>query len=521
MKLRIITGTLIVALALCASAAFAQDQKQDDTTTPSPIDPNAPLQPLDMPSKPANPGSPANPNQPVGVMRGVVQGPDNSQQYDPAQVTPDQNTLSGLAPYSLGSMQHAHNIFDPAITVSQLGEAVPGTSGKTVLVGESVASATLNFNRVWGIYQFSAVYNGGETFNIGYDRVTTFFAETAPHYEYQNLSLGQAISWARWHLLFRDNLAVSPGAAFTGQGIGGPGLSSQFASMLGSALTNFGLENAPAETVNTGAVMRYSNSVLGQAEYMISRRSTITFGGTYGLLDFNTPGYFNSTMALGQAGYDYQVDRFNSIALLGSYGQINFSGTGTPAVGSPTIATGNTVTDYIGAFAYGRRITGRLAFQAAVGPQEIETSHPGGVGNFHQLFVSVNSALSYERRRAGLSLTYARGLTAGSGVYLGATSNTVTASAHYQFTRRWRGYVNGGYALNVSLAPTAATKTQFDNWFVGANMDRAVGTHMHINFNYGANEQNNAVICLVANCGGVGLQQTVGVSVNWHLRPVG
>ncbi|HXC31534.1 MAG TPA: hypothetical protein VNZ56_03620 [Verrucomicrobiae bacterium] len=518
MKLRITTGILIVALALCASAAFAQDQKQDT----SPIDPNAPLQPLDMPSKPANPGNPANPNQPVGVIRGAVQGPDNNQQqYDPAQVTPDQNTLAGVAPYTLGALQHAHNIFDPTITVSQLGEGVPGTTGKTVLTGESVASATLNFNRVWSEYQFSAVYNGGETFNEGYGAASTFFGQTASHYQYHNLGVTQAISWARWHLLLRDSLIVSPGAAFTSQGLGGPGLSAQFSSILGNALSAFGQENQPAETVDTGAVMRYSNSVIGQAEYSVSRRSTITFAGSYGLLDFNTPGYFNSTMAVGQAGYDYQIDRFNSIAFLGSYGQINFSGTGTPVVGSPTVAAGNTVTDYSGAFAYGRRITGRLAFQAAVGPQEIETFHPGGAGNFHQLFVSVNSALSYERRRGGVSLGYARALTAGSGVYLGATSNTVTASAHYQFTRYWTGFVNGGYALNLSLAPAGASTTQFDNWFIGANIGRSVGTHMHVNFNYGATQQNNAVICLVASCGGVGLQQTVGMSINWHLRPAG
>ena len=43
MKLRNTNWTLVVALVLCATAAFAQDQKQDT----SPIDPNAPLQPLD------------------------------------------------------------------------------------------------------------------------------------------------------------------------------------------------------------------------------------------------------------------------------------------------------------------------------------------------------------------------------------------------------------------------------------------------------------------------------------------
>ena len=511
MKLRNTIGTLVAVLALCATSAFAQDpQKQD-----SPIDPNAPLQPLDAPAKPVG-----NPNQPVGVVRGA-QGPDNAQEYDPAQVTPDRNTLAGAAPYTLGSLQHSRNLFDPTITVSQLGEAVPGATGKTVLTGVSVASASLDFNRVWSQYQFTAIYNGGETFNEGYGLASTFFGQTANHYQYHDLSVTQEASWARWHVLLRDNFTLSPGAAFTSQGMGGPGLSAQFSSMLGSGLTSFGQQFQPAETVNTGAVLRYSNSILGQAEYSFSRKSTVTFAGSYGLLDFNTTGYFNSTMVDAQAGYDRLLDPFDSIAFLGSYGQINFSGTGTPTAGTPTVATGNTVTDYSGALAYGRRITGRLAFQAAVGPQEVETFHPGGVGNSHQLLVSVNSNLSYERRRGGLSFGYSRGVTAGSGVYLGATSNTVNASAHYQFTRYWVGLVNGGYSMNSSLASPSSATTQFNNWFMGANIGRSVGQHLRLNLNYGATEQNNAVICLVASCGGVGLQQTVGISINWHLRPAG
>src|SRR5258708_6267811 len=43
MNLRRTSWALVVALVLFATAAFAQDQKQDT----SPIDPNAPLQPLD------------------------------------------------------------------------------------------------------------------------------------------------------------------------------------------------------------------------------------------------------------------------------------------------------------------------------------------------------------------------------------------------------------------------------------------------------------------------------------------
>jgi hypothetical protein len=180
------------------------------------------------------------------------------------------------------------------------------------------------------------------------------------------------------------------------------------------------------------------------------------------------------------------------------------------------------VSDYVGALAYGRKITGRLAFQIAAGPQEIHSAAPGGVSNFDILSVSVKSALSYERRRSGISFSYVRGLNGGSGVLLGATNTTFSGTAHYRFTRFWMGSVTGGYALNNSLAPAGAASTQFDDWFIGANLGRSVGLHLQINFNYGATRQNNPAICpVVGGCGGTGFQQTFGMTVNWHLRRAG
>jgi hypothetical protein len=131
--------------------------------------------------------------------------------------------------------------------------------------------------------------------------------------------------------------------------------------------------------------------------------------------------------------------------------------------------------------------------------------------------LSVNSALSYERRRSGLSLSFVRGLGAGSGVLLGATSNTFSGSAHYQFTRFWTGSVNGGYALNNSLASAGAATTSFNNVFFGANLGRRMGRHAQINFNYGLQRQGAPVTCPVVSCGVTGFQRTFGTSVNWHL----
>jgi hypothetical protein len=506
MNLRNPIWTLVVALALCASAAYAQDQKQDA----SPIDPNAPLQPLDSTPYPGSANRP-----PIGVVRGA-DVPSDPQSYDPAQVAPDQNTLAGAAPLTLGSLQRARNIFDPAISVSQLGESIPATTGQSILMGVTVASGSLNFNRSGSVYHFSTIYNGGETLYEGYPGASASLGQAYTNSQFHNLSVSEQIDWARWHVLFRDDFAASPGAAFNGQGMGGPGLAAQFSSMLGASLNSIGQSFQPAETVNTGNVMRYRNSVLGQAAYSFSRRSAFTFSGSYGLLHFIGTGYFNSTMFDAQAGYDYLLDPANSIAILASYGKIDYTGTG-----STTIGTGNSTSDYVAALAYGRKITGRLAFQAAAGPQEILFHGAGGVGDFHLMFLSANSALNYARRRSGVSLSFVRGLTGGSGVLLGATSNTISVSGNHQFTRFWTGTVNGGYAMNNSLAAVASASSRFDNWFVGANLGRRVGPHAQINFNYGAVRQNNPAICLVVSCGVAGLQQTFGMSVNWHLRPAG
>lgn len=495
MKLRRLNWALVFSLSfVCSSFAFAQDQPQQPT---SPLDPNAPLQPL-----PPAGGASSSKRPPTPAARGVSEPSDSQQQYDPSQVAPDQNTLAGAAPFTLGSLQHNRNVFDPSISFSQLAQSYPQTGGGSNINAASQVNGSLNFDRTWSGYHLSLIYNGGETFNYAYSASTSL-----THYQFHDLVFEQEADWNRWHVLVRDDFAFSPGATFTGQGFGGPGLAAQFSSMLGASVTSLAQSFVPAETINTSFAHRYRNALLGQAEYSLSRRSAITVAGSYGLLHFDVPGFVSSSMVNAQAGYDYLLDPWNSIAILGNYGKIDYTGTGA------------TTTNYAGALAYGRRITGRLAFQAAVGPQEIQSR--GSVqGNFRLLYVMANSALRYERRRGGLSLNFSRGLTQGSGVFEGATGDTVSANASYRFTRVWTGSVTGGFALNDSLAPVGAQRQRFTTWFVGANVGRQVGAHAQINFNYGALDQTNPPTCTVLICGISGLQQSAGVTVNWHLRRI-
>ena len=486
MKMREKSLALAAALAICVPIC-AQSQSPDSQQA----NPSAPMQPLGSVS------GGGYSKLPAPAARGVSLA-DESQVYDPSQVTPDANTLAGAQPFGLGSLQHPRNIFDPSFKFTELGQTVTSTGGQTGFTPVSILGGSLNFDRTSGNNEFTALYNGGDTLSSN---------SLIPHGQFHDLTLTEQILWARWHLLLRDDFAAAPGAIFAGTGMGGPGLLAQSSAALGNSLTNIGQEFVPPDTVETGSALRYRNSALGQVEYSFSRRSAFTVSGSYGLLDFPYAGYISSHMVNAQAGYDYELDPKDSIAVLASYGKIDYTG------------TSDSTRDYVAALAFGRKITGRLAFQVSAGPQRIQAMN--GSGSFQLWFAAANSALSYERRRGGMSLAFNRGVSAGSGVFLGSTANTFSSSAHYLFTRFWTGTVNGGYSMNTSLAPARVATSNFDNWFFGASLGRHLGQHAEMNLNYGLQRQNSPATCPVTSCGATGFQQTVGMTVNWHLRPAG
>src|ERR1700682_1751627 len=476
------------AMALCVAAVHAQDPKQDSR-------PVNPIPPITSPNSGGNTGMGG---KPAPAARGVNAAYD-AQPYDPAQVEPDTATLSGAEVFGVGSLQRSRNVFDPSISISSLGESgTIGIVGQTGLHATNILGGGLNFSRTWNRYRLVAAYNGGETIYQG----------PRPKSSFYNLTIAQDIEWRRWRLYLRDDFTVSPDAPFGGSGTGGPGLIGQFSSPLAGSLNNIGQNFLPSETIQTGQAKRYQNTALGQVEYSFSRRSAVTLSGSYGVLHFTTPGYISSHMVNAQAGYDYQLDSKNSIAVLASYSKIDYTGKVTPTEG------------YTAELAYGRKITGQLAFQVSGGPQQIRASNPGS-GSFRNLTWVVNSALRYERRRSGLSIAYSRGLTGGSGVFIGSISNTFSGSLHHQFSRFWSGSVNGGYAFNSSLVPTGVAATTFTNWFVGANAGRRLGRHAQLAFNYGLQKQDNPAVCPVGGgCFATGFQQSFGATLNWHLRAV-
>jgi hypothetical protein len=163
--------------------------------------------------------------------------------------------------------------------------------------------------------------------------------------------------------------------------------------------------------------------------------------------------------------------------------------------------------------AYGRKVTGRAAFQIAAGPQLLRSA-----GSRRILDWSLTIATTYQTRLAQYSVSYAHGTATGSGVFSGTHTHTIAGGMNYNLMQSWSGSLNGGYAYNQALVPVPGVVNSFGNWYGAANFGRAIGRHLRFVMNYAYQQQNGgAGICPVAACGGAApSRHIVGATLEWH-----
>src|SRR5260370_24471224 len=128
---------------------------------------------------------------------------------------------------------------------------------------------------------------------------------------------------------------------------------------------------------------------------------------------------------------------------------------------------------------FGRKVTGRLAFQLAAGPELLRLQNFGSPSSW-QLSWSVFSAFTYNFRHSRYSLSYSHGVTPGSGVFFGSKTDTVTATASRELTRFWSASLNGGYALNKNLVSTGGVASRLRNWVAVASLNRQIAHQLQL-----------------------------------------
>jgi hypothetical protein len=290
----------------------------------------------------------------------------------------------------------------------------------------------------WSRSQLQVNYSGGGYFSTDDGIGNGWF---------QQLGATQTFNWKRLQLVLLDEFGYLPQSQFgfgAGTGLSTPGVGGS----LGGGPTGIGAGYSPGQSIFSAVGPRYFNTAGVQTTYQLSRRSSVTMGGLYSLLRFTEPGNIESDQYVGNVGYNYQITRSNTIGLQYRFSAFHY-------INDP-----QAIGDHIIQVVFGRKITGRLALTLSGGPEitnfrvaqppTADTQHVAGSGG-----ASLNYLVEKGSRHGQLPSTE---FTAGSGVFLGATTDQLTGSATRKVSRVWSGEIHAGYARNRSAETTQRRK---------------------------------------------------------------
>ena len=288
------------------------------------------------------------PSQPIPAIRSpLASGADNDQDEapNPQLMQPDTRSLTGVQDLSLGSMALEHSYWQPRLAFSETVDSNPGSSSAgngswgtwTSLLGG------VDIHRISGISELMVSYTGGGMFSTG--------NSDASNGVVQELSFKDKYSFRRSTLSVFDQLSYLPESSFGFAGTAGAGLPGVgTGGGIGSGFT-------PGQSILTPEGQNLSNAFDVELDTKLTSRSSLTFVGGYSLLRYFDDNLLNYGDATFQAGYNYQLTRKDTVAVSYNFSAYRYSNV-DQSLNLNTIQG-----------SYARRVTGRLAFQIAAGPQ--------------------------------------------------------------------------------------------------------------------------------------------------------
>src|SRR5258708_16633712 len=444
----------------------------------------------------AQDSQPVEKPKPAAKAYGPIGAEDQEQNQSPDAMLPDNRPLTGIQDPTIGGPPEQHSYWVPGLSYYNFmrsnGQIQGGGSewNSTSYVSGNV-SLLENFSRS----RFMLNYSGGGDFSTDSAQGNGWFSQ---------LGTSMVFNWERWQLTVVEQFAYLPQSQFgfgSGTGLSLPGIG----GTLGSGSTGLGGGLNPGGSIFSSIGPRYTNSAGAQINYSITPRSSVTLGGVYGLLRFTTPGNIESNNYTANAGYNYQISRQDTIGVVYRFNAFHYLGL-PQALGDHTIQA-----------AYSRKITGRMALQVTGGPEITEYRNPQ-LGGTKTQFISgaASASLSYAVAKGSVGISYQHGVTAGSGVFVGAITDQVTGSASRSLTRVWSGDMHGGFSRNrnAETAPGLANPS-FNSVFAGGSIGRPLGRNANFSLGY------TAYLETTNNVGGYSFTtHQVSLGLSWHSRPL-
>lgn len=411
---------------------------------------------------------------------------------------PDIRPLTGIQIPTLGSQQFRHSYWVPGFQYGNLIQSVSLAASKPSLgwSSDNYLAANLSLLSTWSRSQLAVNYTGGGFFSTD---------ETLGNGQFHELGIIQAFDWQRWHLQFLDQFSYLPEALFGFGGairLGVPGIGTNLAP----TLPGLGADFVPNQSIFSSTGTRYSNASATEATYALTSRSSITLAGSYGFLRFIEPGNIDSNQVVANIGYDHMLTRSSTVGLFYRFAGYHYDGN-AQAIGTQTIN-----------FAYGRKITGRLALQLSGGP-EIASYRIALNGNTGQVLPYGSASLTYGGPLGQVSLGYTHRVSGGGGVLVGSNTNELTMAVNRQVGRSWTVMGNGGYAQNHSLpALSSSTTTSFGSWVATGGLMHPFGPNASMSLGYSALVQTSSQVC-TGVCSTNFTQHRISLGFQWNTRP--
>jgi len=410
--------------------------------------------------------------------------------YGPGKIVADTRPLSGAEYLTLGTPERDRNVLNASIQADQRGDSNSAGSGTaTSWTGDTDLYGDAVLNRSWKRNSFTAQYAGGASYFGESDLQSTQF-----------LKASQVFGWQRMSLTLTDQVTYSPEAPF---GYPGP-----WAFSIGNVGTTPVL--IPNQTVLNGESTRVSNVSLAEADYGLSRRSSLTAVASYGLLDYFTTGAVDSNQINGTLGYNFAVTPHNKFAVSYGYAGINFLDN----------SNGHSKTEVqTSSASYGFQATGRLSFQIAAGAQLVKSFFPGSA-ELTNLYPYGQAVMTYAWHRTQLGLLGSQSILSGGGLYPASRATLAQASLSRLLSRKWEGALLAGYARNSPLQTYLDTSSQLSHTgYAGATVRRSLGRHAGLYFLYNFQRQEVNSFCTGALCAQSFLRHSVGVGIDWRFSP--
>jgi hypothetical protein len=260
---------------------------------------------------------------------------------------------------------------------------------------------------------------------------------------------------------------------------------------------------------------RINNGLSGSVERQITKDTSLSGSGSWNVLHYLADDTgLNSTQYLGTVSANRRLDGRSSIGVNAVYTVFNYSG---PEAGplEPDIQSKGIN------LSYQRVLSRSFSMSGSAGPQWVSSSNSELVPS--ALNVSINASLAYTHRFTNASVSYSRGVNAGSGVLPGALSNSVTFSGGRSFGRDWTASLNGSYsrssgltALGVqdSLVPVSEV---FNTVYGGLQVSRRIGTNFSSYLSYTVQDQSTNFSVGALNVLN-GISQTFGIGITFTPR---